>query len=121
MEPNENKKQGGCHCKSVRYAVKIDLSKEAIECNCSHCQIKGLLLIFVPKDDFTLTQGEENLTEYRFNTNKIAHMFCKTCGVEPFAYGGDNDGNAMAAINVRSIDDIDLSTVKRMPYAGKDI
>jgi hypothetical protein len=114
-------KTGGCHCKSVRYEAKADLSKEVIECNCSHCQIKGLLLSFIPSGDFRITEGEGNLTEYRFNTNKITHLFCRTCGVEAFAYGQDNSGNKTTALNVRSLDGIDLSAIKRMPFDGRNM
>ncbi len=114
-------KHGGCHCKKVRYEVRIDLSEKVIECNCSHCQIKGLLLQFVPQDAFTLLQGENELTEYRFNTMKIAHTFCAICGVEAFARGEDGAGNTMIAVNVRSLDAIDLTTLNRVPYNGKDL
>jgi hypothetical protein len=114
-------KTGGCHCGKVRYEVNIDLTKPAIECNCSHCQIKGLLLEFVPESDFKQLSGENDMTEYRFNTNKIQHLFCATCGVEAFGKGEDDKGNKTVAINVRTIDDIDLSTITRMPYNGKDI
>jgi hypothetical protein len=114
-------KTGGCHCKKVRYEVKVDLSKPALECNCSHCQIKGLLLEFVPEADFKQIAGESELTEYRFNTNKLQHLFCTTCGVQSFSRGSDNEGNPMVAINVRALDDIDLSAITRMPYNGKDI
>jgi hypothetical protein len=113
-------KTGGCHCKNIRYEVRIDLSQPVIECNCSHCQIKGLLLAFVPENDFTMTQGDGELTEYRFNTNKIQHLFCKKCGVQAFGKG-ENGGNKMSAVNVRTIDGIDLSTLNRVPYNGKDI
>jgi len=113
------KRAGGCHCKTVRYEVTIDLTKPVIECNCSHCSVKGLLLSAVTEDSFTLTSGEENLTEYRFNTEKIAHLFCKTCGVESFAKGTGKDGSPMRMVNVRTIDDIDLSTLTRMPFDGK--
>lgn len=112
-------KTGGCHCKKVRYEVQIDLSEKVIECNCSHCQIKGLLLQFVPENSFTLTEGEGEMTEYRFNTKKIAHMFCKTCGVEAFAYGEDGSGNKMVAINTRSIDNVDLQELNRVAYDGR--
>jgi hypothetical protein len=106
------KRTGACHCE------KVDLTKPALECNCSHCQIKGLLLIFVPASDFTLVSGEDSLTEYRFNTEKIQHVFCKTCGVEPFGRG-KNGEQETAAINIRTIDDIDLSTITRMPFDGR--
>ena len=31
-----------------------------------------------------IIQGANNLTEYRFNTMKAVHPFCKTCGVQSF-------------------------------------
>ena len=68
---NMQKKIGNCHCRKVTYQVEIDLMRPVIECNCSHCQIKGLLLSFIPEKSFTLTDGKDAQTEYRFNTNKI--------------------------------------------------
>lgn len=112
------KKQGGCHCKAVRYEVDIDLNQPALECNCTHCQIKGLLLVFVPGGNLTILQGEEKLTEYRFNTEKIQHLFCSVCGVEPFGRGEKGD-EPMAAINIRTLDDIDLSMIERKPVDGR--
>jgi hypothetical protein len=109
---------GGCHCKKVRYEVNANITS-ALECNCSHCAIKGLLLTFVPATEFTLLEGEENLTEYRFNTLKIQHLFCKTCGVESFGRGVGKDGVVTIAINVRCLDGIDLSTITRTPVDGK--
>ena len=113
------KKQGACHCRNIRYEVEIDLTKPVIECNCSYCSSKGLLLSFVPAASFTLLQGDEELTEYRFNTHKIKHEFCSDCGVQCFGQGSDADGNAMAAINIRTLDDIDLGTVERMSVDGR--
>lgn len=109
---------GGCHCKKVRYEVVIDLTQPVIECNCSHCQVKGFLLSFVPETNFTLLSGEENLTEYRFNTEKLQHLFCKTCGVQAFA-SGENEGVRMRAINVRSIDGIELESLQQIPFDGR--
>jgi hypothetical protein len=112
---------GHCHCKAVEYTVEMDLdTASVIECNCSHCGIKSLLLAFVPASSFSLVRGAESLTEYQFNKHVIAHMSCKVCGVEPFAYGEKGD-EKMVAINVRTLDDIDLSTIKRMPYDGKSV
>jgi hypothetical protein len=75
---------GGCHCKTVRYEVETDLDK-ILECNCSHCEGKGLLLNFVDKEKFKLLSGKDALTDYRFNKKTIRHLFCKHCGVESFA------------------------------------
>jgi hypothetical protein len=114
------KHTGGCHCKAVRYEVEIDITK-AIECNCSRCQMVGLLLAFTPADKFTLLSGKENMATYHFNKNVIDHMFCTTCGVQPFGRGISPDGADTVALNLRTIDDIDLATVTRTPYNGKDI
>ncbi len=103
----------------MRYELGIDLAKSVIECNCSHCQIQGALLSFVPNESMKVLKGEATLTEYRFNTEKIQHLFCKTCGVESFGKGSNAEGQATYAINVRTIDNIDLSTLERMPYDGK--
>ena len=108
---------GGCHCKKVRYRVTTDLAS-VLECNCSHCAIKGLLLNFVPAEAFTLLSGENELTDYQFNKKMIRHLFCKTCGVESFATG-EKDGMPMRAVNVRCLDEIDLTTLTRTPFNGK--
>lgn len=108
---------GGCHCGAVRFTATASLDT-VLECNCSHCSRKGLLLTFTPRDQFTLEQGEDSLTEYRFNKHVIAHKFCKVCGVEPFAFAKDPKGVDTAALNVRCFDGVDLGSVKRTPYDG---
>lgn len=75
--------------------------------------------MFVPTSAFSLTSGEEALSEYRFNTEKIQHLFCKTCGVESFAHGAMPDGTPTVAVNVRCLDEIDLTALVRIPVDGK--
>ncbi len=95
--------QGGCQCGAVSYEVDdVDLAK-TITCNCSRCQPMGFVLTFAPRDSFKLLSGADNLTEYRFNKKKIEHLFCKTCGVESFAYGEMADGSPIAMINVNCL------------------
>jgi hypothetical protein len=110
---------GGCHCGAVKFEVKADFMK-AMVCNCSHCHMKGFLLAFVPAEDFTLLQGEENLTEYRFNKKKIAHLFCKTCGVQAFGRGEKKDGTPTVMVNLRCVDGIDTDTLEITKVNGKD-
>jgi hypothetical protein len=112
------KHTGGCHCKAVRYEVEADISS-VMECNCSHCQIKGLLLTFAPQEKFKLISGEDNLGEYQFYKHRIHHLFCKTCGVQSFARGTGPKGEKMAAINVRAIDGIDLDALEHKPFNGR--
>jgi hypothetical protein len=112
------KHTGSCHCGDVAFEAEGDL-QQAMECNCSHCSRKGLLLWFVPRAQFTLLKGAEGLTTYKFNKHLIAHQFCAKCGCQPFAYGKDRSGAEMAAVNVRCLSDIDLSSLKRIPVDGR--
>lgn len=112
------KHTGSCHCGKVRYEVEADVSK-GIECNCSMCGRKGTILAFVPASKFKLLSGEDALTDYQFNKHVIHHLFCSTCGVTSFARGQMPDGSPTVAVNLRTIDDLDLSGVKRQMYDGK--
>jgi hypothetical protein len=108
--------QASCHCGAAKVDVDTDIPTEAVSCNCSHCRRNGLLLSFVARDKVTVT-GEEALGEYRFNKHVIAHRFCKTCGVQPFAEGpGPNGPGAM--INLRCVPELDLDTLKIIPFDG---
>jgi hypothetical protein len=110
---------GGCQCGAVRYEVDTDLDK-TMTCNCSRCQRLGSVLSFTPRDKFLLLSGEENLTEYLFNKHKIYHLFCKTCGVESFAYGAMPDGTPMAAINANCLDGVEPRQLKSHHFNGRD-
>jgi len=108
---------GGCHCGAVRYEVDIENLSDALDCNCSHCSSKGMLLHFVPKENFRLLKGEENLTSYKFNKEVVDHVFCKTCGIQSFSR---NDAFPKMAINVRCLDNVDLDSLTINKYNGKD-
>jgi len=110
---------GGCHCGAVTFEIEADIT-EVMACNCSHCKMKGFLLVFIPAEQFTLHSGEENLTEYLFNKKHIHHMFCKTCGTEPFARGADSSGKETVAINVRCLTDLDYDSLPVKEFNGKD-
>jgi len=75
---------GGCHCGAVRFEVLAPAVLDATSCNCSICNKTGFLHLIVTADDFRVTAGEDNLTDYRFNTGTAKHLFCKTCGVKAF-------------------------------------
>ncbi len=115
-----NTYQGSCHCGAVQYTVNGDITS-VISCNCSYCYRKGSLLAFLPKNDFVLESGAENLTEYRFNKHVISHLFCKTCGVQSFGFGKDREGNETVAINVRTVMEIDPKTLEIHEYNGRDV
>jgi hypothetical protein len=93
----------------------------AISCNCSICSKRGWLLTFVPVPSFSLVKGEDELTDYQFNKKVIHHLFCTTCGTASFGKGSDGQGNEMIAVNLRCVDDFDLTTVPVTQYDGKNI
>ncbi len=107
--------KGSCHCGAVAFKADMELTGGMV-CNCSHCHKKGVVLAFVPKSQFTLEKGADNLTEYRFNKKVISHQFCKTCGVQGFGSAGEQ-----VAINLRCVDEVDLDTLPTQKYNGKDL
>ena len=110
--------EGGCHCGAVRFSAELSL-ESATTCNCSICLKRGSALEFIPRARFELLKGAENLTEYKFNKHVIAHQFCKTCGILPFAYGQMPDGTPIAAVNVRCVDAVKLESIRMDAFDGK--
>jgi hypothetical protein len=110
--------KGSCHCGQVKFEVEGEYG-DVIECNCSHCSRKGYLLWFVPKAQLHLSTPESELGTYKFNKHVIDHHFCQNCGCAPFGFGTDPSGKATAAINVRCLEGIDLTALKRVPYDGR--
>jgi hypothetical protein len=110
--------EGSCHCGAVKFTVDGDIPTEAIDCNCSHCRRKGFLWSFLPAEKFTLDQGEDSLTTYTFNTHKLKHRFCSTCGVQGFAEGLDKDRKETRAVNLRAVPECDLEVLKITKFDG---
>ena len=112
------KHTGGCHCGAVRYTVELDLSQPVISCNCSMCGRSGTLLTFAPAEKFHLEKGSDSLTDYQFNKHVIHHVFCKTCGIKPYAHGRGRSGE-MIAINVRCLDNVEPSQLQIKEFDGR--
>ena len=87
---------GGCHCGVVRFEADLPAHVEVEDCNCSICAMSGNDHIIVPASRFRLLQGEDRLTEYRFNTGVARHLFCSVCGIKSFYMPRSNpDGVAV--------------------------
>ena len=112
------KYQGSCHCGRVAFEVEGEM-QGALSCNCSICRRKGALLWFVPRERLSLRTPEEHLATYRFNKHVIKHHFCPTCGIHPFGEGVGPQGQAMAAINIRCLDDVDPDTLPLSHFDGR--
>lgn len=111
--------QGSCHCGAIAFEVEGEIDG-ALSCNCSMCRRKGSLLWFVARDQMRLHTAEQAAATYTFNKHVIKHRFCATCGIHPYGEGIDPKGNAMAAINLRCVDNIDLDRVPVQHYNGAD-
>lgn len=99
--------QGSCHCGTVRFEADIDLAQGAFKCNCSICYKTRAWMASVPAGDFRLQSGEQNLSDYQFGQKRIHHRFCTRCGVRPFSQGSDGKGNAMYAVRMNCLDNVD--------------
>ncbi len=110
--------KGGCHCGRVAFEVEGEL-RQVMECNCSHCSKKGYLLWFVPREALHFDAPEGDLATYTFNKHVIKHHFCDKCGCAPFGFGADPSGAATAAVNVRCLNGIELSTLSVKQVDGR--
>jgi hypothetical protein len=112
--------KGSCHCGNIKFEVEGELT-DAIACNCSICSRKGSLLWAVPRDNLRLLTSEEGIGSYTFNKHVIKHRFCLTCGINPYSEAVDPKGNRMAAINIRCLPDVDLTSIPVKNFDGKSV
>ncbi|MCJ9673784.1 MULTISPECIES: GFA family protein [unclassified Neorhizobium] len=108
---------GSCHCGNIAFDAEGEFDT-AMECNCSFCQRKGVLLAFVPRSQFQLATSREKLSSYQFNRHVITHYFCAYCGIAPFSEATMPNGTEMAAINLRCVPEIDIATLTVTQYDG---
>jgi hypothetical protein len=113
------KYKGSCHCGEISFEVEGDL-EQVMECNCSHCSRKGYLLWFLPRAQLNLLTAEAGLATYTFNKHVIKHHFCPKCGCAPFGFG-EHSGASMTAINVRCLEDIEISSLEKVPVDGRSL
>ena len=109
---------GSCHCGRIRFEVEGEVDG-GMACNCSMCSRKGSLLWFVPRARLRLLTAEDAAASYLFNKHVIKHRFCPTCGIHVFGEGTDPKGNAVAAVNLRCVADIDLAAIPVQNFDGK--
>ncbi len=114
------KYQGGCHCGKIAFEVEGDLT-EVMDCNCSICAKRGYLLWFVQREQMHFTTPETNFATYTFGDGTIKHHFCPDCGCGPFGMGADENGKVMVAVNVRCLDNVELSALKVNPFDGRSL
>ena len=109
---------GSCHCGTISFEVEGEIDG-GLACNCSICSRRASLLWFVPRANLRLKTPEQNAGTYLFNKHVIKHRFCPACGIHVYGEGTDPKGNAVAAVNLRCIQDIDLAAIAVRHFDGK--
>lgn len=107
---------GGCHCRAVRFKVRI-ADHKALECNCSICRMKGFINLITSPEDFVLVRGEAQLSTYKFNTNTAEHRFCTICGIHPFSRPRSHPGSY--DVNARCLDE-GFAFLEPVPFDGQN-
>jgi hypothetical protein len=115
------KHEGSCHCGRIAFELEGEVGR-VIECNCSLCRRRGALLSFHPREALTLLTPEADMGTYTFNTHRIRHHFCPTCGISPFGEAVDPRTNApTVAVNVRCLPDVDLDALEVKRFDGASL
>jgi hypothetical protein len=112
--------KGSCHCGNVKFEAEGTIDG-LLACNCSICQRKGALMWFIPRDNLKLLTLEEDQASYTFNKHVIQHRFCPKCGIHTYGEGTDPKGNAVAAVNARALEEIDLDAFPVQHYNGREL
>ena len=73
---------GSCHCGAVQFTTTLTEGfASARRCTCSICRMRGAVAVTSTPEHFRITQGEDKLATYRFNTGVAEHHFCPVCGI----------------------------------------
>lgn len=111
---------GSCHCGAVKFEADLDLAQNTFRCNCSICRRTRFWPAIARENGFRLLAGEDQLTEYRFNTKKNQHFFCKRCGVRAFGVGNDTPIGKMYGVNIGCLEGISEDELSRLPITHVD-
>ncbi|NIA27071.1 MAG: GFA family protein [Desulfobulbaceae bacterium] len=110
--------KGGCHCGRVRFEVAAQAEIEADQCNCSICRMTGYLHLIVPKEDFRLIAGEDDLETYTFNTGVAQHTFCRHCGIKSFYVPRSHPSGI--SVNVNCLEPETIQSITITPFDGSN-
>ena len=96
---------GACHCGAIKFTATLTEGlASARRCTCSICRMRGAVAVTSTPADFVITQGEDNLATYRFNTGTAEHHFCKTCGI--YTHHKRRSNPNQLGVNVACLDDV---------------
>ena len=100
--------KGSCHCGAVEFEVSGELSS-GLMCDCSLCKRKNAIMYRIPKEQFRLLRGADDLSMYQWNTRVAKHYFCKHCGI--YTHHQPRTAPDMMGVNLGCIDTIDARSL----------
>lgn len=112
--------RGSCHCGAVTFEAELDLTQNSYRCNCSICRRTRFWPAIAKPEHFRLLNGESELTEYRFNTRKNQHFFCRHCGVRCFGVGNETTIGRMYGVNLGCLVDVTDEDLSKVPITYVD-
>lgn len=124
-----------CHCGATKIEAK-GLPAEIKECNCTYCHRTGAVWGYYAPEDLKVTASDADRDYAPSGMNH--HHFCGKCGGNTHGFSPDwasmyeNDGSLkpgmspgvperqLAAINLRMVDDLDLTTLTVIKVDGRN-
>jgi len=70
----------------------------------------------IPKESFTLLQGEDCITVYTFNTGVAKHKFCNKCGIHSFYTPRSHPDSV--SVNINCLDGDAIKDFTITPFDG---
>ena len=102
-----NTYRGACHCTKVGFQIETDAVYDDIyRCNCSLCKKKAIIMKPVNQTAFTLMQGADFLSSYKWNKHIAEHFFCRVCGI--YTHHRRRRNPEQISVNLACLDNIDL-------------
>lgn len=109
--------RGNCHCGAVKFEID---TREPLDpyfrCNCSLCARKGAVMGQAPRAALTVTQGQEALSVYRWNTLEAEHFFCKHCGI--YTHHVMRGATDYIGVNMACVEGVDVFALDEVVVGG---
>jgi hypothetical protein len=77
----------------------------------------GHLHLIVPRSEFRLLRGQDELSTYTFNTGVAQHYFCRRCGIKSFYVPRSHPEGI--SVNVNCLDPSTVRSVRITSFDGQ--
>ncbi|MDG2529587.1 GFA family protein [Caulobacter endophyticus] len=117
--------KGSCHCGATQFEVET-APTELTDCNCSFCAKRGNLVAYYQPSSFKLLTARDRVSTYQWGAYMGAHHHCAICGCgtygefSDFSSGEADYDNPRISINVRLLENFDLSALPVVHLNGRD-